>query len=392
MRLFGHRLGPERRTRDFLRQRKWKRALAELEKAASADERDYAAWNAVGDTRFRCKSLQGAVEAWRRAADGYAREGLHENALALTTKILRTSPEETNLHLKLAEHYFAMGYVADSLASLRTYLRLCTPLSEPGLRAFFRKIVESDLRHSHLLEELVPLFRDTGVEDQELLTDLERFVTSHRKVAEEAEPLEKASYEEETPTETRPVHVGGGVEGLVTLDSEGDGAPPFEDEPTGAFVSAASESRAVHEPPRVAPSESPEDTGLPEGEGRDHYDLGVVYQEMKLWDPAISEFEQARRDSNFRFKADLAKAQCVMSRGNAERALELLESFEKSEEQPLEDRLRLELVKGEVHKMLGNLSQALAHFENVQGQQAMFENVEDKIQSLKKRMMEEGAS
>ncbi len=392
MRLFGHQLRPERRTRDLLRQRKWKKALAELEKTASADEKNCAAWNAVGDVRFRSKSLQGAVEAWRRAADGYAREGLHENALALTTKILRTSPDETDLHLMLAEHYFAMGYVADSLASLRTYLRLCSPPSEPGLRAFFRRVIERDLTHAHLLEELLPLFRDAQIEDQELQTDLEKFVDSRQKVVEQAEPVETAPHEDELPPETEPVHVAGGAEGLMTLDTAGDGAPAFEDESRGAFASEASQPPVTREPPREATPESPEETGLPEGEGRDHYDLGVVYQEMKLWDAAISEFKQARRDSNFCFKADLATAQCVMARGNPEKALALLESFEKSEEQPPEDRLRLELIKGEVHKMLGNLSQALAHFENVHSQQAMFENVEDKIHSLKKRMTEEGAS
>jgi tetratricopeptide (TPR) repeat protein len=392
MRLFGHRLRPERRTRDLLRQKKWKKALAELEKTASADEKNCAAWNAVGDVRFRSKSLQGAVEAWRRAADGYAREGLHENALALTTKILRTSPEETDLHLVLAEHYFAMGYVADSLASLRTYLRLCNPPSEPALREFFHRVVERDLPHAHLLEELLPLFRDAQIEDEELQTDLEKFVDSHQKVVEQTEAAEETPPADEAPPETGPAHVGGGMEGLVTLDTAGDGAPAFEDEPKGTFASEASESQITGEPPREATPESPEDIGLPEGEGRDHYDLGLVYQEMKLWDAAISEFKQARRDSNFCFKADLATAQCVMAKGNPEKALELLENFEKSEERPPDDRLRLELVKGEVHKMLGNLSQALAHFENVYSQQAMFENVEDKIQSLKKRMAEEGAS
>ena len=70
--------------------------------------------------------------------------------------------------------------------------------------------------------------------------------------------------------------------------------------------------------------------------------------------------------------------------------MELLENFEESEEQPLQDKLRLEYVKGEVQEALGNLSQALAHFENIYGQQATYENVEERIRTLKEKIVEEG--
>ena len=70
------------------------------------------------------------------------------------------------------------------------------------------------------------------------------------------------------------------------------------------------------------------------------------------------------------------------------RALELLEAFEQSENEPLEMQLRLEFAKGEAQEILGNLEQALTHFENVDRQQEGFGNVKEKIQALKKQMVD----
>lgn len=389
MKFLGHRVLPKWRVREMLRERKWKKALAELERVARTDERNYAAWNAVGDLHFRCKSSPDAVKAWSHAAEGYAREGLYENALALTRKTLRMVPERADLHLTLAELYLAMGYHADSLVSLRTYLRLCTDRSEQGLRAFFRKIVESNLHLAHLLEEVLPLFRDAKIEDQELQTELEKFVTLAKEVAAREEPAEMDSQVEGTPPESRSRDFGGTPEGLVTLDAVGEGSEPFEQGARATFASETSEIDLSAESVEKKSSESRDDADLPIGEGRDHYDLGMLYQEMKLWDAAVNAFEQARRDASLRFKASLGLAECVMAKGDPRQALELLENFEQSEEQPLEDRLRLEFLRGEIHEALGNLSQALAIFENIHGQHADFRSVEERIRGLKERMTQE---
>ncbi|MFH1010869.1 MAG: hypothetical protein V1784_06520 [bacterium] len=386
MKFLSPRRPPEQRLRDFMRQKKWKTARDELVKTAQIEERNYALWNAVGDAHYRCHSVQEAVEAWRRAAEGYAHEGLYENAIALTRKILRIAAGETELHLRLAELYWAVGYSADALGSLRTYLRLSPRVSESALCGFFRKIMENHLPHGHLLEELVPLFREAKIENVELQTELEKFVETRKSATATSGPSEAVHAEEDRKEESEARVFGGSVEGLVALDSVGEPAP-FDEEPSTTF------SSSLHRPQDTKPESKPRlpreeatDESLPEGEGRDHYDLGVVYQEMKLWDAAIAEFEQACRDESLRFRAGLALVECMLAKGDPRHALDLLETSVEGEKQPVEDQLRCELIRGEVQRDLGNFAQALSHFEMVRERQSSFGNVEEKIRELRAHM------
>jgi tetratricopeptide (TPR) repeat protein len=382
---------PGQHLHDMVRQKKWKKALGELEKAAQVEERNHAIWNAVGDARFRSNSVQEAVEAWRRAVDGYAREGLYENAAGLVKKILRISADQTDLHLTLAELYLAMGYDADALSSLKTYLRLCSRPSEAALANFFRKVLESNLRHTHLLEELIPLFRESKIENLELQTELEKFVESRKSESPPAATSPEIPLEKEHREEQDMKYFGGTPEGLIALDLAGE-RTPHDEESSVAFAAEMSRTPEPKREPSIQLSRpGTEGENLPEGEGRDHYDLGVVYQEMKLWDAAIAEFEQASRDENLHFRAALALVGCVMSKGDPRQALDLLEKFESGENLPLEDELHLELLKGEVQQAVGNLSEALGHYEKVHERQSTFGNVEEKIGELKAQMAKKSA-
>lgn len=382
--------------RDMMRQKKWKRALFELEKLVQIEEQNYSVWNAIGDAHFQNGSPQEAVGAWRRAVEGFTLEGFHENALAISKKILRTVPGENNLHLMIAELNLALQYDADALISLGTYLRLCSRRSEPELRAFFRKILESHLHHPHLLEEILPLFRESGIEDQELQTELEAFVVSKKTGSDTDEFSQPTSIkevltdEETSLMESASGSFGGTQNGLLTLGTVEESTQPTQADVSASFASELTSEATLEEmsPVKTASGQTA-GTDILHGEGRDHFDLGIVYQEMELWDAAIGEFEQARRDKSISARADLALAECVIAKGKPKQALKLLESFEQRENEPAEMQLRFELIKGNAHEALGNHTQALAHFETVYQKQESFGNVEEKIRALKKRMTDE---
>ncbi|MBU1935814.1 CDC27 family protein [bacterium] len=387
--LLNRKRAPEDRVRDLMRQKKWQKALPELEKLARAEEQNFNIWNTVGDVHFRCGSPRDAIEAWRRAIDGFTIEGLYENALAIARKALRAVPGEMEFHLTLSELYLSMGYDADSLSSLGTYLRTCSRPSEPELRTFFRKVIDSSLRHPHLLEEILPLYREAGVEDEELQRDLETFVSSKKAEAKYTEPLvTEPEQTEEAPLQESSRLFGGNQGGLISLGTESGMAEEFQDE-SATFTKNFQQQATMEKPPKAQrKARASTEEVLSDGEGRDHYDLGIVYQEMKLWDAAVEEFEKARQDENLHFRASLSLAECRLSMQDPKRALELLEAFEQSENEPLEMQLRLEFAKGEAQEILGNLEQALAHFENIDRQQEGFGNVKEKIKALKKQMVD----
>jgi tetratricopeptide (TPR) repeat protein len=244
------------------------------------------------------------------------------------------------------------------------------------------------LQHLHLLEELVPLFRETRIEDQELGTELEKFIVSRKKAVAEVAPREEMAFEEAVSSREESANYGGSADGLMTLGTAGAGVSNAEESALAFSSQVPGQGTSERGSATRASWETTRDETLSTGEGRDHYDLGMVYLEMKLWDAALDEFEQARRDESLRFRAGLALAECLLAKGDPRQALELLEKFEGEESQADEERLRFELVKGEIQEALGNLTQALSHFETIHERQQTFGNVEERIRHLKERMTE----
>jgi tetratricopeptide (TPR) repeat protein len=385
--LFGDKRDPELQARDAIRRKKWSRAINYYEQRLRENERDFALWNLLGDLYMNNHARARAAEAWRRALEGFVLEGLHENVLGVARKILRRAPEEEDIHLVMAEACLGLDYHADCLASLRTYLRLAKHRSEADLRSLFKKIPESGMRHAHLLEELRAVYKESDIEDIELERRIEEFVEAGLKVVADthvpsADVME--SEPDEAPAEGLVLPVEPGTQdGLLILD----GLESFGDDNGADYV--------YHRPSDPARTESREPSSeaevadhgdLPSGEGRDHYDLGMVYREMKLWDAAVAEFEQARRDPSLRSRATLALADCLQESHDLQGALALLESEQQSADSTPQDKLSMRHQLGIVHELLGNLEDALQHFEAVREANPGYADVEMRISALRSRI------
>ena len=133
--------------------------------------------------------------------------------------------------------------------------------------------------------------------------------------------------------------------------------------------------------------ETPAESGdLVDGEGKDHFDLGMVYKDMKLWDAAVAEFEQARRDPSIRVRATLALAECLQENDDLSGALDLLERERLRGCSTAQEQMNVELQIGTIYESLGNLEDALAHFEAVRACNSEFGDVADRIAGLKQRL------
>jgi len=388
--LFGDKRDPELQARNAIRRKKWSRAIAYYEQKLRENERDFALWNLVGDLHMNNRARARAAEAWRRALEGFALEGLHENVLGVARKILRRAPEEEDVHLVLAEACLGLEYHADCLASLRTYLKLAKHRSEADLRSLFKKIPESGMRHAHLLEELRAIYKESDIEDIELERRVEEFVEAGLKAVAETrvasanlvEP-EPAATPDETPASPDQSATQDGLLILEGLESFGeDNAADY------VYRRPSDPARAESDQPSdAADMAGAADRGdIPTGEGRDHYDLGMVYREMKLWDAAVAEFEQARRDPSLRARATLALADCLQESHDLQGALALLESEQHSADSSPQDKLSVRHQLGIIHELLGNLEDALQHFEAVREVNPGHADVEMRISALRTRL------
>ena len=386
---FGDKRDPELQAREAIRHKKWSKAIAHYEQKLRDNERDFSLWNLLGDLHMDNRSRSQAVEAWRHALEGFALEGLHENVLGIARKILRRTPEVEDVHLVMADAYLGLEYHADCLATLRTYLKLAKHRSESDLRSLFKKILDAQFRHAHLLEELRTLYNESGVEDVELERRLEEYVAAKLKAvsdsrvrapsAVETEPTETPSEEAAIPEEPQ------NQDGLVTLN----GLDSFNEDVDSEFSYGRPSSLPEMTTDVNAGFDAPvtqESGEIPAGEGKDHYDLGMVYKEMKLWDAAIVELEQARRDQSLRLCATLALAECLQESHDLQRALELLEAERQNSEASPQENLSMQHQLGVVHELLGNLDEALKHFEAVGEINPNYGDVEVRISALRGRL------
>ncbi len=385
---FGDKKDSEQEARTAIQQRKWSRAIAYYEKKVRG-ERDLATWNLLGDLYMNNQAREQAVDAWRRALQGYAADGLHENVLGIARKILRRVPDEDDVHLLLAESCMEMAYFADCLAAMRNYIRSARKISEAELRAMFKKVLTSNMHHPHLLDELHELYESSKVEDIELSRQLDEFILRQKSYAasETPEPAEAVQVEEiaETPWQPAPPkHVDDGLQLLDVQPDDGDQpilhAPSFgsdsrQEAPSVPDYSSNYDGLEHEDGPTLAP-----------GDGKDHYDLGNVYREMKLWDAALAEFEQARRDPTLRIRATLALAECLQETSNLQGALDLLESESRTKTASPQEQLNLHFQLGVVNELLGNLDDALKHYQSVYSQNSQHAEAEERIQSLRRKM------
>lgn len=356
---------PEEKARQALRSGRWKVALAHFEEQAKADEQDSAKWNMLGDMQYRANDSNTAASSWRHALDGYMHDGLHENALGVARKIARILPDETGVHLSISEAYVGLEYYADAIGAFRSYVKLNKTASSSEKKAWFRKIMNCEIRQPHLLEEITHLLSECGVEDIELERDVKLYTERMGESNDSyTAPVETPTFEPafETAAEADPEE----TDGLMTID--GGWAPSKPGLDTAAFqpvhgLAPTYENNVTQHEYEIS-TEATEEM-IPDGQGKDHYDLGVVYAEMKLWDAAITEFQTARRDKSLRSKATLELAQCYKNSNDPHRALKLLEEESSlgTYEAGVQDDLCYQM--GVIHEIIGNSAEALECFEKV---------------------------
>jgi tetratricopeptide (TPR) repeat protein len=356
----------DQKARLALRSSKWKNALPFFEEQAHSDEQNFAQWNMLGDIQFRSGDLHGASASWQKALDGFAQESLHENVLGIGRKMIKRCPEETGVHRAISEAYFGIEYFADAISCFRSYVKLSKHATDVEKKAWFRKAMTYEIKQPHLLEELVHLHDECNLEDIELQRELASYVermheSTDQKEVEEADEVVLEPHEEEI----RDTYVPS-TDGLVTIETDwSDNSMTFIKNDAPAFLTPDSSYDPTAMPAHMeVPSEYSEED-LPNGQGKDHYDLGVVYAEMKLWDAAITEFQTARRDRSIRSKATIELAQCYKNSNDPHRALRLLEEETNSTDSEADIQNDLNYHMGILNELLGNKDMAKSCFAKV---------------------------
>lgn len=122
-----------------------------------------------------------------------------------------------------------------------------------------------------------------------------------------------------------------------------------------------------------------------------HYDLGMAYMEMGLYDEAIGEFQIASRGGPMELKCLEMIALCYLEKNEpASAARELDRALELPGHGP-EETISIRYNLGVSNERLGNLDRALQHYEEVYLLNVDFLKVATKVRELKARLASSGS-
>ncbi len=286
-----------------------------LEEDSGATSVDFGLYNRVGDLYLRQGDTATAVDYYETAVDSYAGHDLHTSAIALCNKILRIAPGRTAVYRKLGLLHAQAGLIAEARSNFLEYAgrtQESGQLSE-ALEALqeFVDIVEDDEIRCTFAEELVQRGLAAEAVAQLRLVWRARMQSGVDADAIKARILEldpsvdlvppavqsEADDASESPTgdESAPSVPAGTVRlGDLVLNGSGEaGAVATLNEmavsvPVSRLGAASPELRETIEQFRTAARDTIEDAGHAM-----HYDFGIAYHQMGLFDEAVSEFQKA---------------------------------------------------------------------------------------------------
>ncbi len=115
-----------------------------------------------------------------------------------------------------------------------------------------------------------------------------------------------------------------------------------------------------------------------------HYNLGIAYKEMGLYDEAIAEFDKAAKDPARNLDCITLTGQCHLEAGNREAALAVFKGGLADPGLSDVGRMTLNFELGMLHQLNGELLEALDCFQLVAEKDTFFREVSELIKSLRK--------
>jgi len=117
-----------------------------------------------------------------------------------------------------------------------------------------------------------------------------------------------------------------------------------------------------------------------------HFNLGIAYKEMGLYDDAIAEFEKASHDPSRAIDCITLTGQCHSEAGATESAMETFKKGLTMDNLNDESRMALNFELGMLYQMNGQLLEALEIFQLVAEKDSFFRNVSELIKNLRREL------
>jgi tetratricopeptide (TPR) repeat protein len=125
---------------------------------------------------------------------------------------------------------------------------------------------------------------------------------------------------------------------------------------------------------------------LDEKDYETHYNLGIAYKEMELYDEAIQEFRLTAREPKRSLECADLVGLCFLAKGQPEQAVQDLQAGLAIAGHPPEAYHNLRYDLGSAFEAQGDLARALEQFEILQVEGARFLDVQTRLQTLRTQL------
>lgn len=362
-----------KRAHQFVQAGQFDNAIAEYQKLLKGDEVDPNIYNLIGDVYYRKGDISEAFSHYTNAVKDYAKDSLYSNAIAVCRKMLRLDPDYIEALELLGTLFLEQGFRGEAV---NQYLEFAKRLIERGdsVKAVeaLKKVIEVAPAYVNVREQLARVYLNLGLADEarsELLAAAELYEKDGNRSRSEAL--------KENALQINPE--GKDVKGEVTTQTVADRVeivhkriglahhvPLDIDEVLSSF----------HE--EICKAIGQEDYQA-------HYDLGISYFELGLYDQGLAEFGVARKDPQLAIKAIELAGRCFLEKGEIDLAIEEFRSGLQIEGHSEVELLGLRYNLGIALEKLSRYDEAAECFREVCKHDPSFQDARIRLENIERK-------
>jgi tetratricopeptide (TPR) repeat protein len=422
---------------EHARRQDWEAAIREYRRLADVDQSNPNLYNELGDIYLKTGNKGEAYDSFVQAAEAYARVSLFNNAVAVCKKVLRLIPARYQVVAKLGCIRKRQGLAKEAESYCLQYLDALD--NDPSIDAAVlaqtaEELLESMSDCAVVLDRLAAALTANGLDKEagtalaalhtlyssegnneardQVRERLEAAGMSHLITSEEKAPVKEGPVITEDNIWTDSLSDGERISidsndpsnngGAVTMGSGESSSNDFDNHVVNLPDQNGEEPQADDSPPQtdvdldepdagIAPDPSKvhvsaiiDDSDLDgssadDSDYRSHYDLGMAYLEMNLFDEAIREYQLASRSPEFQVKSLEMVGLCFLKQNKPHLAIKQLTKGLSQIDETDADALGIKYNLGLAYEMIEDHDKAQAMFEDVYVVDVGFRDVAEKV-------------
>jgi tetratricopeptide (TPR) repeat protein len=360
-----------KRAHEYVQDGDLERALEEYGKLIRGDAIDPNIFNLMGDVYHKKGEKEEAFCRFHEAVNAYRKEGLFSNAIAVCRKMIRLDPDHLETNRLMGELHLDQGFVSESAGYFLEYAESLISQGDLVKAAeMLRQVIEAAPGRVKVREQLAEVYLNIGLMDEarsEFIAASE--IYEHKADHDRAAALKAKAQEIK----------GAGHEATGEVSVEGEGTDRVE-------IVHKRIGLAHHVPLKIdevlRSFREEVQKAIGEEDYHSHYDLGMAYLDMELYDEALAEFGVAQKDPELRLKSIEMVGRCFIKRNDVELAIEELKAGLEIEGHSETEYLGLRYNLAMAYENLGELDQATQHYQVICRTDPSFRDARMRLEEL----------